>query len=349
MTGHLAIVGGSAWVASLLLSWAVLRYAIGEALLDLPNERSSHTTPTPRGGGLAIVLVILGGLAILAATGEIDGPTGAALVGGGGLIAVVGWMDDRRHLPAVVRFACQIIAAVWAVAWLGGMPTLTYGSGSAHVGAAGAVIATLAIVWAINFYNFMDGIDGLAAGEAATAGLAATLLLASRHSPLAGAAVLIAGAAAGFLPWNWERARIFMGDVGSGFLGFVFAALALASENSGAMPTLVWLLLLAVFFVDATVTLFRRIFRREDWYAAHRAHAYQRAVQGGWSHAKVVSAVLLLNLLLAVLAWVAIRSPDRLPVMLLLAGVLLGGLYLAVERWRPMVQWPRSAMEKPVP
>ncbi len=349
MTVHLAVIGGGAFLASLLLSRAVLRYAIAQSLLDMPNERSLHTRPTPRGGGLGIVLIVLGGLSILAATGEIDAPTGVALVGGGGLIALVGWIDDRRHLPAVLRLLCQAVAAIWAVAWLGGMPTLVVGAGAAQLGTAGGVIATLAIIWAINFYNFMDGIDGLAAGEAATAGVAGTVLLASRDSSLAAVALLVAGAAGGFLPWNWERARIFMGDVGSGFLGFVFAALALASENSGAMPTLVWLLLLGVFFTDATVTLFRRIFRREPWYTAHRSHAYQRAVQGGWSHAKVTRVVLLLNLGLAALAWLATRSAEMLPRMLLLAGAVLGGLYLAVERWRPMAQWPRSAMEKPAP
>lgn len=349
MTGHLAVMGGCALLASLLLSRAVLRYAVAQSLLDLPNERSLHTTPTPRGGGLGMVLIALGGLTLLASAGEIDVATGAALVGGGGLIALVGWIDDRRGLPARVRLACQALAAIWAVAWLGGMPALAFGTGSAQLGIAGSVIATLAIIWAINFYNFMDGIDGLAAAEAASAGLAAAALLASKHSPLAAAAVIVAGAAAGFLPWNWERARIFMGDVGSGFLGFMFATLALASENSGALPTLVWLLLLAVFFADATVTLFRRIFRREPWYAPHRGHAYQRVVQGGWTHARVTGVVLMLNLGLAILAWLATRSPEMLPRLLLLAGVVLGGLYLAVERWRPMAPWSRSTMEKPAP
>jgi Fuc2NAc and GlcNAc transferase len=349
MIVQLALIGGCAFLVTLVLSRAVLRYALAQALLDLPNERSSHTTPTPRGGGLAIVLVVLGGITLLAATGELDPMTGVALVGGGGLIALVGWMDDRRQVPAALRLLCQIGAAMWAVAWLGGMPTLDFGTGSASLGVGGAVLATVAIVWAINFYNFMDGIDGLAAGEAASAGLAATALLAWGHSDLAAAAIIVAGAAAGFLPWNWERARIFMGDVGSGFLGFMFGALALASENSGAIPTLVWLLLVGAFFADATVTLFRRIFRREPWYTAHRAHAYQRAVQAGWSHGRVTVIVLLLNLGLAALAWIATRSPELLPRLLLLAGVILGGLYLAVERWRPMAEWHRSAMEKPVP
>jgi len=346
---HLAIIGGCAFLASVMLTRAVLRYALAQSLLDLPNERSSHSQPTPRGGGLGMVLIVLGGLTILAATRVIDAATGVALVGGGGLVALVGWMDDRQHLPAGLRLLCQLGAAIWAVAWLGGMPTLNLGANSASLGVAGSVIATLAIVWAINFYNFMDGIDGLAAGEAASAGLAATILLASRSFPLAAASAIVAGAAAGFLLWNWERARIFMGDVGSGFLGFLFGALALASENSGALPTLVWLLLVGVFFADATITLFRRIFRREPWYSAHRAHAYQRAVQAGWSHARVTLVVLVLNLGLAALAWLATRSPELLPRILLLAGLILSGVYLAVERWRPMAQWHRSAMEKPAP
>jgi Fuc2NAc and GlcNAc transferase len=137
--------------------------------------------------------------------------------------------------------------------------------------------------------------------------------------------------------------------VGSGFLGFLLATLALASENSGAMPALVWLLLVGVFFADATITLVRRMLRRERWYAPHRVHAYQRAVQGGWSHARVTSVVLGLNGGLALLAWLCVRRPELLPRVLLLTGAALGSVYLVVERWRPMPRRSGAAsMEKPI-
>jgi Fuc2NAc and GlcNAc transferase len=347
--GTLGLIGVAALAASLLLSPAVLRYARVHSLLDVPSERSSHTRPTPRGGGLGMVLVVLSGVAVLTGLGRLDPSFGAAMLGGGAMVALVGWLDDVRGVPARWRLAAHVVAALWAVSWLGGMPELTVGSDSFHLGAAGAAVAVLAVVWGINLYNFMDGIDGLAAAEAASVGLAATALLASRNPPLAAVAVTVAGAAAGFLPWNWQRARIFMGDVGSGFLGFLLATLTLASENAGAMPALVWLLLVGVFFSDATITLARRMLRRERWYAPHRVHAYQRAVQGGWSHARVTLAVLGLNGGLALLAWLCVRRLELLPPVLLLAGAALGSVYLVVERWRPMPRRSDAAsMEKPI-
>ena len=342
-------LGAAAFLASLLLSRAVLHYARSRGVLDLPGERSSHTRPTPRGGGLGMVAVVLGGVALLAATGRLPAPAGIALLGGGALVALVGWRDDVRRLSAPARLAAHFAAAVWAVAWLGGLPSLVVGAEAVRLGPAGVVLAVLAIVWAINLYNFMDGIDGLAAGEAVIVGLLAAAFLGSRNPALAAVAVTTAGAAAGFLPWNWQRARMFMGDVGSGFLGFVLAALALASENAGALPALVWLLLLGVFFADATITLIRRVVRRERWYAAHRGHAYQRATQAGWSHAQVTSAILLLDGVLGIAAWLCLRRPALLPPMLLLVTLALTGVYLLVERRRPMHRETAGAsMEKPV-
>jgi Fuc2NAc and GlcNAc transferase len=347
--GTLVLIGAAAFAASLLLSPAVLRYARFHSLLDVPSERSSHTQPTPRGGGLGIVLVVLSGLAVLTGLGRLDLSTGTAMLGGGALVAVVGWLDDVRGVPAKGRLVAHTAAAVWAVSWLGGMPELTVGTDGFHLGAAGGAAAVLVVVWGINLYNFMDGVDGLAAGEAASVGLAAAGLLAARNPPLAAVAVTVAGAAAGFLPLNWQRARIFMGDVGSGFVGFILATLAVVSENSGAMPALVWLLLVGVFFADATITLVRRMLRRERWYAPHRVHAYQRAVQGGWSHARVASFVLVLNGGLALLAWLCVRQPELVPRMLLVTGAGLGSIYLAVERWRPMPpECGTASMEKPI-
>jgi glycosyltransferase WbpL len=328
---------GLASGATLLLTGLVRRYALARSLIDRPNERSSHTRPTPRGGGLAIVVVVLTGVASLFAAGLLPAGLATALAGGGLLVAAVGFLDDRGGLPAAVRFAVHLIAAAWGVFYLHGMPQLSLGASAVHLGWGGAVLALLGTVWAVNFYNFMDGIDGLAAGEALVVGLAGAVLLAPLNRSLAAVSLLTGAAAAGFLPWNWQPARIFMGDVGSGFLGFVFGILALASEKAGALPALIWILLLGVFFADATVTLMRRMFRKERWYAAHRSHAYQRAIESGYSHSRVTLVILLMDLGLVALAWIAVRQPSSLVFMLVLGGTALAVCYVIVERRRPML------------
>ncbi|NLG84312.1 MAG: glycosyltransferase family 4 protein [Firmicutes bacterium] len=326
-----------------LLSWGltglVRRYAIRRGILDIPNARSSHLVATPRGGGLAMVVVFLASLLLSALRGAVGAKTAIALICGGLLVAGVGWLDDRRGLPPLPRAVVQGLAALWALGWLGGLPSLDLGVTRLFLGPVGFLLGLVGIVWCINLYNFMDGIDGLAGVEAVTVAGTAALLLAGRKVglfPAAGAtgtvmeaagialvgAVLVP-AAAGFLIWNWPPAKIFMGDVGSGFLGFTFGALAVASENSGALPLLVWVLLLGVFVVDATATLLRRIRRGERWTEAHRTHAYQLAVQAGWTHKQVTLAVLGINLLLGLAAAAACLWPRTLLLVVGLAGTAL--------------------------
>jgi Fuc2NAc and GlcNAc transferase len=275
-------------------------------------------------------------VAILGLTGRLPPHTAIAILGGGALIAVVGWSDDRHSLTVRMRLSAHLAAALWALWWLGGLPTLVVGERAVFLGAFGTALAAAAIMWAINITNFMDGIDGLAGGETATVALTAALLIAPTDPALAAAAAITGGAALGFLPWNWRPARIFMGDVGSGFLGFMLAVLAVASERAGALPTLVWLLLYAVFAVDTTITLARRLWWGERWYAAHRSHAYQRAVQAGWSHARVTAIVLLMNVGLGFLAWRVVERPGRLGPALLAAGIGCALAYALVERLHPM-------------
>ena len=313
------------------------RYALRNEVLDHPNQRSSHTQPTPRGGGVAIVAVVLAAVVALSAANLIERNVALALGVGGAAIALVGWIDDHRALAAVTRAAVHFAASGWAVYWLGGLPELDLGAWAFPLGAAGHLLALLGVVWLVNLFNFMDGIDGIAGGEAlAVGGIGAALLLATGHAGLALLSATIAAAAVGFLRWNWPPARIFMGDAGSGFLGFAFAILALASDHGGGPPLLVWLILLGVFVVDATLTLVRRVRHGARWYAAHRTHAYQRLVQSGRSHGAVSSAVMGVNLVLGALAALGTMWPRLLPGALLVAAGLLAGLYLAVERIRPM-------------
>jgi Fuc2NAc and GlcNAc transferase len=208
-----------------------------------------------------------------------------------------------------------------------------------QLGPIGGLLAVLGIVWATNLYNFMDGIDGIAGGQALCAGVfGGALLLLSGSAGLAAVAFLVAAATAGFLAWNWAPAKIFMGDVGSGFLGFSFGTLAVASENDGGVPLLLWVLLLGVFVVDATVTLLRRTLAGEVPYAAHRDHAYQRAVRSGWSHARVSGWVVAFNLALGVMSVIGWLRPHLL--MPLFVGGLMALLipYVVVERRKGMFQ-----------
>jgi Fuc2NAc and GlcNAc transferase len=311
--------------ASAILTGLVRAYALRSYLLDLPNERSLHQAPAPRGGGLAIVVVTILGIAVLAIAGAIPHSVPWVIGVGGVLVAAVGWLDDRHGVGASGRALIHTVAAVWAVGWIFGEP------------APLAILGALGIVWGINLYNFMDGIDGLAAGEAVSVGvIGGGLLLLGGDIGLSTVAFLLAGAAAGFLVWNWSPARIFMGDVCSGFLGYAFGALALLSHQAGSLSLPLWLLIMGVFFFDATLTLLRRIARGERWYQAHRAHAYQRLVQAGSSHGRVTAHVLLVNLGLGLLAWLA-QSGRLSTTTAVLAGiVMLTVLYLAIERRRPM-------------
>jgi Fuc2NAc and GlcNAc transferase len=324
-------------VTSWLIAGRVRRYALERFLLDVPNHRSSHSVATPRGGGLAIATVTLLGAALISVRGLLPARLAIAIVGGGALIAAIGWLADGGGVWASSRALTHVVAAVWAVLWLGGLPALNLGGETVSLGWLGGALAVAGIVWATNLYNFMDGIDGLAGGEATMVGaFAGALLLVEGRSDLACAAWIVAAASVGFLAWNWPPAKLFMGDVGSGLLGFLFATLAVASENAGALPLLAWVILTAAFVVDATITLVRRVIRGERWYAAHRSHAYQRAVQAGRSHARVTSSVLLLNVALFALAAGGARWPAFLLPALAAALLLVGLAYLVVERECPM-------------
>lgn len=337
-----AVLVGAAFLGSLLLTGAVRRYAV-RILLDVPNERSSHERPTPRGGGLAIAVAFLGAAAVAGALALVPGSLAWGLAAGGAVVALTGWIDDHRNLSARVRFPVQVAAAAGAVAAVGGLPSLSWGGGAVSLGPGGFVLGVVGVVWSLNLFNFMDGIDGIAAGEALSLGLWGGFLLVAAGDPaLAVLAFAAAAAAAGFLPWNWAPARIFMGDVGSSLLGFAVAVLALASENRGAVPLLAWAILYALFIVDATATLVRRALRRERVHEAHRLHAYQRLVRAGWPHGRVSAAVLALNAVLAALAGAAVLHPPFLVLALALALALAGMAYAAVERVAPMYERERG-------
>lgn len=270
----------SAWMTGLLRG-----YAVRAGIIDRPNARSSHSNPTPRGGGLAIVAISLVGIAVLYGLRMVPLGLFMALMGGGLSVALVGFLDDRRPVSARIRFAVHLAAAIWALAWLGGFPL-------------GNVLGVLGIVWVLNLFNFMDGIDGIAASEAIFVCCSAATLgvLAGATSAVPAVAAVIAATSCGFLLWNWPPAKIFMGDVGSGYLGYAIGVLAVAAGHESPTGMWVWLTLGGVFFVDATVTLVRRLIRGERVYEAHRSHAYQWMARTWGSHGRVTLTVTVLNI-----------------------------------------------------
>jgi Fuc2NAc and GlcNAc transferase len=292
-------VGVVTLVATALLTGVVRRRAILRGMLDVPNPRSSHIAATPRGGGLAIALVASVALGALAFAGTMRTNLLWVLIGGGGAVALVGFVDDRRPVSAGIRLLVHVAAALWAVFWLGGLSAIPLHHQVLHLGWIGDVLAILAVVWVLNLFNFMDGIDGIAASEAVfvTGAALAPLALCGVSADVSVATLTVGAACCGFLPWNWPPAKIFMGDVGSGYVGYAVAALALAAARQSPVMAWVWLILGGVFFVDATVTLVRRLLGGERVYEAHRAHAYQWLARRWGSHRRVTIAVLLVNVL----------------------------------------------------
>lgn len=291
------VVAAAALALSAALTGVVLRLALRHGLLDLPNERSSHIVPTPRGGGMAIVIASAMGLILLSAFGAVEHSLLVPLLGGGIAVAVVGFLDDRHRLSASVRLLVHAAAAVSALIVLGGLPPIQLGESVLRFGWGGVVIATLGIIWVLNLFNFMDGIDGIAAAEAVFVVGAGVLVsgLSAADGSASNGAIVFGAACLGFLPWNWAPAKIFMGDVGSGYLGYVIAVLAIASARDQPTALLSWLILGGVFFCDATVTLMRRLVRGERVSQAHRSHAYQWLARRWHSHRRVTVAVMAVN------------------------------------------------------
>lgn len=282
---------------SLALTAALRRYALSRSIIDIPNARSSHTIPTPRGGGVAIVMTFLLSLPVFGALELVPWQQLIAIGGSGAIVAVIGFMDDHGHIAARWRLLGHFAAGIWALAWLGGLPPIVFFGITLNLHWIGNFLAVIYLVWLLNLYNFMDGIDGIASVEALSACLSACLLYG-----LSGASTLIWGpltmavAVVGFLYWNFPPARIFMGDAGSGFLGIALGVLSLQAAWASSDLFWAWLILLGVFIVDATFTLIRRLLRGDKVYEAHRSHAYQFASRQYGKHLPVTLAVGAINL-----------------------------------------------------
>ncbi|MFJ2713317.1 MULTISPECIES: MraY family glycosyltransferase [unclassified Pseudomonas] len=311
---------------SFILTWALRRYALARSLLDIPNARSSHSVPTPRGGGVAIVVAFVLALVVLWGVGMTSSSAFFAVAGAGGLIAVIGFMDDHGHIAARWRLLGHFFASGWLLFWLGGMPAVEVFGAQVDLGVAGHLLALFYLVWLLNLYNFMDGIDGIAGVEAICACLGACLLYwLVDATALIWAPLLLAAAVMGFLCWNFPPAKIFMGDAGSGFLGVVLGGLSLQAAWQNPSLFWGWLILLGVFIVDATFTLFRRLLRGDKVYEAHRSHAYQFASREYGRHLPVTLTTGLINL-----CWL-------LPIAVGVTRFGLGGVWGVLLAYIPLV------------
>jgi Fuc2NAc and GlcNAc transferase len=294
-------------VCSFALVIVILKWLQRKQILDIPNQRSSHSAPTPRGGGLAIVIVTLAVVLVYSLVNR-SWHDSLVYIPTAIIIAWLGWRDDVVSLSARLRIFVQSLVALGVILVLGYFKSVTIPLlGELHLGVAGIPITLLWIVGLTNAYNFMDGIDGIGGGTALAAGLG-WMLLSRSGLPNDLAFWISLGVAAsslGFLGHNWSPARIFMGDVASTFLGFTFAVLPLFSASQGGNALLLGTILLWVFIMDAGITFIRRGIRGERVFSAHRSHIYQMLVISGSSHARISSLYILLTLLGAglALAW----------------------------------------------
>jgi Fuc2NAc and GlcNAc transferase len=313
---------------SLVATAGVRRFAIAHAMVDIPNARSSHASPVARGGGLAIVFAFMSSVISLALLRVVDARTVGALAGAGALIAAVGYMDDRWTLSAKVRICAHMLASAIAVLLVGGVPETALQDFGINAIWVSPVLAIVGIAWATNLFNFMDGIDAIACSEAVFVAAAGAWLYSTNGGDvgMTAAMLCLASATAGFLGWNWPPARIFMGDVGSAFLGFALAIFAVASSRSGLLPIQVWVILGGAFLADATVTLLRRVARGEKWSEAHRIHAYQHLARRWKAHLPVTILTIVLDLCWFLpWAWLAARMPAHSTACMLAAlGPIIG-------------------------
>jgi UDP-N-acetylmuramyl pentapeptide phosphotransferase/UDP-N-acetylglucosamine-1-phosphate transferase len=325
----LAAIIAAAGLIACLGTRALIPLLRRAAVLDHPNERSLHATPIPRGGGIALIAAILFAWLLLIATGAVA-PSVLVVFFGAALLAGISWIDDLRGLSPATRLLAQFVAIGFGmIAVMPGGPVFQFWL----IPALDAVAAALLWLWFVNLFNFMDGIDGLAGGEAAAIAMGLVLFAtfgAGTDPGLAPLAATAGAAALGFLVWNWAPARIFLGDVGSVPLGYLLGFLLLDVAARGHWK--IALILPSYFLADATVTLGRRLVRGERVWHAHREHFYQRAVQRGLGHATVVRRVIAADLILIACGWAAENGWGTLA----LAGaaavvlVLLAGL---ARRW----------------
>lgn len=323
----------SVFLLSCVGVYLIRHYAL-KNLLDIPNQRSSHSLPTPRGGGLAIVLAFYPAVLLAYINQLIQSNLALALLAGVP-VAIIGFIDDHRPVSIRSRIAVHLACSVAASLLLAGMPALPLMQLTVEWGIFGYFIVILALVWGLNLFNFMDGIDGIAGSEAVFIALGLAFVSGFGADGQFFLQIALALSVLGFLIWNWPPAKIFMGDVGSGFLGFISGVLILSASHSNPVMLYAGLVLAGLFIVDASVTLARRYWTGQKWYQAHCSHAYQHAARR-YGHLKVVLVVWLINSFwLLPWAWFCLQQPNYAFMSLILAYTPLILLVLRLDAGKP--------------
>lgn len=317
----------TAFIATMILTGAIRQAALKRQIMDIPNSRSSHSVPTPRGGGLAIVAVLLVMFTVMPMFYPGLEFYAWLIVGTCVPVALIGLWDDFHHVDARWRLLIHFASLSFAVIYLGDMPEISLFGHSYEPGFLVAAVAVLSMVWLLNLFNFMDGIDGIAAIEVITVGIAIALLswIVKRDSLYWILPLVMAFSAAGFMVWNFPPAKIFMGDVGSGFIGALLGVLVISASWVDQSLLWAWIILLGIFVVDATVTLLRRLLRGDKVYQAHRSHAYQYASRLYGSHLPITVVVGAINLFFL------------LPVALLVAFHKIEGALGVIVAYLPLI------------
>ena len=287
---------------SLALTFFVRKFALKKQILDIPNERSSHTIPTPRGGGLAIAISWYLAITVLYFLGKIEGDLFFALLSGV-VLSVISFIDDIRNLSPKIRMVAQFTAAVLALVAMGGSSLIDIGFLKYENRIILSLLSIPFIIWFINLFNFLDGIDGYLGMEGIF--VFSALWFFTGNNLL----LIFVAAIAGFLILNWPapKAKIFCGDVGSTLIGFNVAVFSIYFQKTDQLSIVIPIIVSALFWFDATITLIRRWRNGEELSVAHRKHAYQRIVQAGFSHKKTVAWAISLNVVLFLLAYLTIE------------------------------------------
>jgi Fuc2NAc and GlcNAc transferase len=309
---------------SFTLTYIIKNYYIKNAILEEVNERSSHTVPTPHGGGIAIVITWFVGIGYLYFNNQIESDLFFALLMGI-IISVVSYFDDIYDLSPKVRLLAQGVVAFGGLYFIGGFDSLNLFVFNIDNQIITNVFAFLLIVWFINLYNFLDGINGYAGSEAVFLSIAGLLIFGGAHFGVLAVAVL------GFLYWNWNKAKIFMGDVGSTLLGYNVAIFTLYYANQEPLNLWIWITLFGLFWFDATLTLLRRKLNGEKLSQAHKKHAYQRLNQSGWSHYKVTNWSIGVNMILFMIVYVGMQF-DMVFVAFAISLTLLYSIMKFIDR-----------------
>ena len=284
---------------TLILGGIFYRYNNIPNLVDVPNSRSSHASPTLKGGGVVIMFTFIAFLMGLYYLDILSSKIYFDLVMCSGVIGLVGFMDDIKEVNPRIRLVIHFLTAAIGLYLLNGFKEVLFLGDTVNLGLLGNVLAMIYIVWFLNLYNFMDGIDGIASLQAITVcgAFAFINFWIFPSFDLWKVSLLFTSCILGFLYWNFPKAKIFLGDTGSGFIGFFLALFSIEASNN--QPVLLWvfLILMSVFLVDATLTLFYRIYNNEVIFKAHSSHAYQKAATIFNSHILVTNFVCLINLL----------------------------------------------------